>query len=82
MVTARSIRVALGTCGNSVYLHVMDDGAGFAVPAQFDRLALNGPLGLAGLGHRIAMTAGQLSVVSKPGGTIVRPEVPSMDVRP
>lgn len=51
---ATDIRVSLERLGDSVQLCVVDNGAGFTVPARLDSLAPEGHLSLAGLERRVA----------------------------
>jgi len=71
------VRVSLRQLPDSVLLKVADDGQGFAVPDQLDRLVLDGHLGLASLRQRIEHAGGALTIESAPGeGTTVRVTLP------
>lgn len=74
---ASRVRVELTGTGGALRLAVRDDGRGFAVPADPDRLARSGRYGLLGMMERLHGIGGELSVRSTPGlGTTVVAEVP------
>jgi signal transduction histidine kinase len=69
------IRLALGN--EDVYLSIVDDGCGFRVPSQLERLLDEQHFGLIGLRERLELVQGTLDVVSAPGqGTQIQIWVP------
>ncbi len=60
-----------------IQLIVEDDGIGFEVPESFERLVIQGHLGLMGLQERVHRAGGRLLVASTPGvGTVMQIELP------
>lgn len=69
------IRLALG--GEDVWLSIVDDGRGFRVPTQLERLLDEQHFGLIGLRERLDLVHGTLEVLSAPDqGTQIRIWVP------
>jgi two-component system, NarL family, sensor histidine kinase DegS len=69
------IRLAIGD--EDVCLSIVDDGCGFRVPNQLERLLDEQHFGLIGLRERLDLVQGTLEVVSAPGqGTQIRIWVP------
>jgi signal transduction histidine kinase len=74
---ARHAVVRLMMTADAVGLEILDDGIGFAPPAQTIELARQGRLGLAGAQERAAAIGGRMDIHSSPGkGTRVRVTVP------
>lgn len=72
---AKAVRVQLRFLGNSVELHVQDDGKGFD-PATAAS-AGNGHFGLTGMRERAKRVAGELAIESAPGqGTRIAVTIP------
>lgn len=69
---ARSVRLSLTRCGESVVLEVRDDGRGFDVGS-----ATREGAGLVGMRDRALLVGGALRVESDRSGTTVRLEVPA-----
>lgn len=74
--SASHLTLVLAIEAEQVVLRVMDDGAGFD-PKNVDRLADRGHFGLAGMGERVRLLGGYLSIQSEPGeGTVIVAVVP------
>ena len=69
------INLVLGA--DDVWLSIVDDGCGFRVPVQLERLLDEQHFGLVGLRERLELIHGTLEVISVPGqGTCLRVWVP------
>ncbi|MBV9787159.1 MAG: GAF domain-containing protein [Chloroflexi bacterium] len=69
------IRLALSV--EDIWLSIVDDGRGFRVPTQLERLLDEQHFGLIGLRERLELVQGTLDVLSAPGqGTQIRIWVP------
>jgi two-component system sensor histidine kinase UhpB len=78
--SADNVRVRMWREPGHVYLEVLDDGRGFAVPGRLVALARSGHLGLLGAAERAEYLGGRLEVESAVGeGTRVRARVPADD---
>jgi signal transduction histidine kinase len=74
---AGTVRIGLVATRSRLRLTVIDDGRGFAVPADLAELAEAGHFGLTGMAERLRGVGGELRVRSAPGtGTAVTAEVP------
>jgi signal transduction histidine kinase len=70
---ATEVAISLRAEQHVVFLEIRDDGCGFAVPDDFDRLMEDGHFGLAGIGERVDLIGGSWAISSKPGeGTALR----------
>ena len=74
---ASKAQVTLEFLDSGVRVMVSDNGKGFAPPARVGDLARSGKLGLTGMGERIELLGGTLTIQSEPGkGTTVTAEAP------
>jgi len=65
---ASEVHVCLRAEQGGVFLEIKDDGCGFTVPDDFDRLVEDGHFGLAGVGERVDLIGGSWAISAKLGG--------------
>jgi signal transduction histidine kinase len=71
------VEIRLVLAVDDVWLSIVDDGSGFCVPVQLERLLDQQHFGLVGLRERLELVQGTLEVTSVPGqGTCLRIWVP------
>ena len=74
---ATKVDLTLGFEKDRLRLRVVDNGSGFTVPAP-EQLAVDGKLGLVGMGERARLAGGRFKIESAPGrGTTVTLEMPA-----
>jgi signal transduction histidine kinase len=77
---ASSVQIEVSRAGERIMLSVVDDGRGFA-PATLTELLGAGRFGIAGMGERVQLLGGSMSIDSRPGrGTAIAftlPAIPS-----
>jgi GAF domain-containing protein len=72
--TANSVR---GSSHRQLSLRITDDGRGFDVPADFNKLQAEGHNGLAGFAQKVKLLGGQLQIESRLGhGTTISMVIP------
>jgi signal transduction histidine kinase/ligand-binding sensor domain-containing protein len=75
---ARRAVVTIERTGGRLRISIEDDGKGFDVARNMEITATGKALGLLGMQERVLMLAGELEIVSKPGGgTVVRASLPA-----
>lgn len=74
---ASQVRIELARSGHELVLLIRDNGIGFDITTMLSRAAKGESIGLLGMQERVALTGGEMEILSSPGqGTEIRARFP------